>query len=75
MFKEYHRGKKLEEPSVPPNSNFSKEALAFDTYSLRKLEMFKACGAREALLMKRSMFVYVFKTGQVILHSKVLFPV
>jgi hypothetical protein len=75
MFKENQRGRKLEEPSVPPKSKLSKEALAFNTYSLRKLEMFKACGAREVLLMKRSMFVYVFKTGQVILHSKVLFPV
>uniref|UniRef100_A0A0E0MMX0 ABC transporter domain-containing protein n=1 Tax=Oryza punctata TaxID=4537 RepID=A0A0E0MMX0_ORYPU len=64
MFKENHRGRRLEEPSVPPKSMLGKEALAFDKYSLPKLEMFKACGARETLLMKRSMFVYVFKTGQ-----------
>uniref|UniRef100_R7W6R7 Pleiotropic drug resistance protein 3 n=1 Tax=Aegilops tauschii TaxID=37682 RepID=R7W6R7_AEGTA len=75
MFRENHRGRKLHEQSVPPKSQLGKEALAFNKYSLQKLEMFKACGAREALLMKRNMFVYVFKTGQVKLHSEALFPV
>uniref|UniRef100_A0A0E0FCJ2 ABC transporter domain-containing protein n=1 Tax=Oryza meridionalis TaxID=40149 RepID=A0A0E0FCJ2_9ORYZ len=54
MFKENHRGRKLEEPIVSPKSELGKEALAFNKYSLQKLEMFKACGAREALLMKRT---------------------
>ncbi|OEL25422.1 ABC transporter G family member 50, partial [Dichanthelium oligosanthes] len=75
MFKENHRGRKLEEPSVPPKSKLGKEALAFDKYSLRKLEMFKACGAREALLMKRSMFLYVFKTGQLVIISLITISV
>ncbi|PUZ75756.1 hypothetical protein GQ55_1G232600 [Panicum hallii var. hallii] len=75
MFKENQRGRKLEEPSVPPKSKLSKEALAFNTYSLRKLEMFKACGAREVLLMKRSMFVYVFKTGQLAIIALVTMSV
>lgn len=64
MFKESHIGKKLEEPCIPQKSKFGKEALALNKYSLQKLEMFKACGAREALLMRRSMFIYIFKTGQ-----------
>ncbi|KAF7045545.1 hypothetical protein CFC21_054641 [Triticum aestivum] len=75
MFKENHRGRKLHEQSVPPKSQFGKEALAFNKYSLRKLEMFKACGAREALLMKRNMFVYVFKTGQLAIIALVTMSV
>uniref|UniRef100_A0A0E0HJ07 ABC transporter domain-containing protein n=1 Tax=Oryza nivara TaxID=4536 RepID=A0A0E0HJ07_ORYNI len=75
MFKENHRGRKLEEPIVSPKSELGKEALAFNKYSLQKLEMFKACGAREALLMKRSMFVYVFKTGQLAIIALVTMSV
>jgi hypothetical protein len=75
MFKENHIGRKVEEPCIPQKSKFGKEALALNKYSLQKLEMFKACGAREALLMKRSMFIYVFKTGQVIFHCEALFLV
>uniref|UniRef100_A0ACD5WJD3 Uncharacterized protein n=1 Tax=Avena sativa TaxID=4498 RepID=A0ACD5WJD3_AVESA len=64
IFKESHIGRKQEEPCIPQKSKFGREALALNKYSLQKLEMFKACGAREALLMKRSMFIYVFKTVQ-----------
>uniref|UniRef100_A0ACD5VUJ5 Uncharacterized protein n=1 Tax=Avena sativa TaxID=4498 RepID=A0ACD5VUJ5_AVESA len=64
IFKESHIGRKQEEPCIPQKSKFGREALALNKYSLQKLEMFKACGAREALLMKRSMFIYVFKTLQ-----------
>lgn len=45
-------------------------ALSFDQYSLTKWELFKACLAREWLLMKRNSFVHVFKTAQVITKHK-----
>lgn len=47
-------------------SKYSKDALSFRTYSLRKWELFKACMDREWLLMKRNSFIYVFKSSQVI---------
>ncbi|KAK8444715.1 hypothetical protein SEVIR_9G186902v4 [Setaria viridis] len=64
MYRKYQKQRILEEPSVPQKSKFGKESLSFNKYSLPKLELFKACGAREALLIKRSMFVYAFKTMQ-----------
>ncbi|OEL14622.1 ABC transporter G family member 50, partial [Dichanthelium oligosanthes] len=64
MFKKYQKQKILEEPSVPQISKLDKESLSFNKYSLPILELFKACGAREALLIKRTMSVYAFKTAQ-----------
>jgi hypothetical protein len=64
MFRRYQKQRKLEEPSVPQRSTSGKKSLSFNKYSLPKLELFKACGAREALLIKRSMSVYAFKTVQ-----------
>ncbi|KAJ3681311.1 hypothetical protein LUZ60_015800 [Juncus effusus] len=39
-------------------------SLSFDTYSLSKWELFKACMARELLLMRRNSFIYIFKSTQ-----------
>lgn len=69
MFKVSNIGKILDnELSKPydksellPNNN----ALSFGVYSMSKWELFKACMARELLLVKRNSFVYVFKTAQV----------
>jgi hypothetical protein len=72
MFRRYQKQRKLEEPSVPQRSTSGKKSLSFNKYSLPKLELFKACGAREALLIKRSMSVYAFKTVQVILIIKII---
>ncbi|XP_010914761.1 ABC transporter G family member 41 [Elaeis guineensis] len=65
-FKAYHIGQSLHEELSKPygNSQCHKNALAFSTYSLSKWELFKACMARELLLMKRNSFVYIFKTTQ-----------
>lgn len=41
-----------------------KHALSFSIYSLSKWELFKACIARELLLMRRNSFVYIFKSTQ-----------
>uniref|UniRef100_K4A4V9 ABC transporter domain-containing protein n=1 Tax=Setaria italica TaxID=4555 RepID=K4A4V9_SETIT len=64
MFEKYQKRRKLEEATVPHKSELDKESLSFNKYSLPKLELLKACGAREALLIKRNMFVYAFKTVQ-----------
>ncbi|RLM86194.1 ABC transporter G family member 41 isoform X3 [Panicum miliaceum] len=37
-------------------------ALSYSIYSLSKLELLKACFARELLLMKRNAFIYITKT-------------
>ena len=60
-------GEKLnEELSWPVDkSKYPKNALSFDTYSLSNWELFKACMAREWLLIKRNSFVHVFKSTQV----------
>lgn len=70
MFKLSHGGETLNrELSVPRQGSQSDDsALSFSTYSLSKRELFKACMAREWLLMKRNSFVYIFKTMQVITY-------
>ncbi|XP_039012083.1 pleiotropic drug resistance protein 3-like [Hibiscus syriacus] len=65
-FKKFHAGQKQnEELCTPFNKREShKSALSFKIYSLGKLELFKACMAREWLLMKRNSFVHVAKSSQ-----------
>lgn len=67
QFKAFHIGIKLDEELLKPydKSQCHKHALSFSQYSLPKWELFRACMARELLLMKRNSFVYVFKTTQV----------
>ncbi|KAG4919383.1 hypothetical protein JHK84_056694 [Glycine max] len=50
-------------------------ALVKDKYGISKLELFKACFAREWLLMKRSAFVYIFKTTQIMIMSLITMTV
>jgi len=71
MFKASNLGQTLaEELSKPYDKSWCpNSALSFSIYSSRKWELFKACMARELLLMKRNTFVYVFKTAQVRIHS------
>lgn len=67
-FKKFDTGQKLDEELSQPfkKSEFHKNALSFNIHSVHKWELFKACMAREWLLMKRNSFVHVFKTLQVI---------
>ncbi|GLT42708.1 hypothetical protein SLA2020_166940 [Shorea laevis] len=67
-FKDFHGGQKLDEELCRPfNKNEShKSALSFNIYTLKKWELFKACMAREWLLMKRNSFIHIFKTGQLV---------
>ncbi|XP_010415237.1 PREDICTED: ABC transporter G family member 39-like isoform X1 [Camelina sativa] len=44
-------------------------ALVTQKYGISKWELFKACFDREWLLMKRNLFVYVFKTVQITIMS------
>lgn len=74
-FKLSHIGERSDrELSVPCQKTQSDDgALSFSTYSLSKRDLFKACMAREWLLMKRNRFVYIFKTVQVITYLSGMF--
>ncbi|KAK7391459.1 hypothetical protein VNO78_19875 [Psophocarpus tetragonolobus] len=50
-------------------------ALVKEKYGISKLELFKACFAREWLLMKRSAFIYIFKTTQITIMSLITMTV
>ncbi|XP_072994199.1 pleiotropic drug resistance protein 3-like isoform X2 [Typha latifolia] len=67
MFKSHNIGQRLNEDLSKPydKSQCHKDALSFSLYSLPKWEIFKACMARELLLMKRNSFVYISKATQI----------
>ncbi|KAK7396652.1 hypothetical protein VNO78_17807 [Psophocarpus tetragonolobus] len=50
-------------------------ALVRDKYGITNYELLKACFSREWLLMKRSSFVYIFKTSQITIISIITFTV
>ncbi|KAK7279559.1 hypothetical protein RJT34_24612 [Clitoria ternatea] len=64
-------GQKLcQELQVPyDRSKTHPAALVKNKYGISKLELFKACFAREWLLLKRSAFIYIFKTTQITIMS------
>ncbi|GAV61270.1 ABC_tran domain-containing protein/ABC2_membrane domain-containing protein/PDR_assoc domain-containing protein [Cephalotus follicularis] len=68
-FKRFHVGMRLEnELSVPFDKDRGhRAALTFKTYSVPKMELFKASWDKEWLLIKRNSFVYVFKTIQIVI--------
>ncbi|KAL5725550.1 drug-responsive transcription factor pdr3 [Ranunculus cassubicifolius] len=65
-FKACKLGKKLkQELLIPANkTDLRKSSISFSTYSVNKQDLFKACIAREWLLMKRNSFVYIFNSTQ-----------
>ncbi|KAK1319195.1 Pleiotropic drug resistance protein 3 [Acorus calamus] len=65
-FKESPIGRKLEEELSKnyDKSQSHKSALSFTSYSLTKWDLFKACMAREVLLLKRNLFIYAFRIVQ-----------
>ncbi|XVF72816.1 hypothetical protein PTKIN_Ptkin12aG0150900 [Pterospermum kingtungense] len=67
-FKEFHAGQRLNEELCTPFNKIAdhKNALSFNFYSLGKWELFKACLAREWLLMKRNSYFYVFQSAKLI---------
>ncbi|KAM0834134.1 hypothetical protein ACQ4PT_063809 [Festuca glaucescens] len=66
-FKASPSGQNLAEELLKPydKSKGHKDALSFSIYSLSKLDLLKACFARELLLMKRNAFLYITKTIQI----------
>jgi hypothetical protein len=71
MFKASCLGQKLNDEISKPyeKSSSHDKSLSLNFYSLTKCELFKTCMARELLLMKRNLFVYVFKIVQVMIFS------
>ena len=68
-FKQFHVGMQLEnELSVPyDKSRGHRAALVFKKYTVPTMGLLKACWDKEWLLIKRNAFVYVFKTGQIVI--------
>ncbi|KAK1576693.1 hypothetical protein Q3G72_015814 [Acer saccharum] len=68
MFREFHVGQKIDDRLSMPftKSDCHKKSLSFSIYSLSKWDLFKACLAREWLLMKRNSFLHVFKSAQLV---------
>jgi hypothetical protein len=66
-FKASPSGQNLAEELLKPydESKGHKDALSFNIYSLSKMDLLKACFARELLLMKRNAFLHITKTIQV----------
>ncbi|KAL4325327.1 hypothetical protein GQ457_11G006290 [Hibiscus cannabinus] len=71
MFKSFHVGMQLHnELSVPfDKSRGHNAALAFQKYSVSRMELLKVCWDKEWLLIKRNSFIYVFKTVQIIIMA------
>ncbi|KAF5470085.1 hypothetical protein F2P56_010628 [Juglans regia] len=70
-FQNFHIGQKIsEELGIPyDRSKAHPAALVKEKYGISNWELFKACLAREWLLMKRNSFVYIFKTTQITIMS------
>ncbi|CAM8903086.1 unnamed protein product [Rhodiola kirilowii] len=69
IFKSSNLGEKIKEELSEPydKSKSPKNALSTSIYSVSKWNLFKACMAREYLLMKRNSFIYIFKSTQIII--------
>ncbi|OAY38969.1 hypothetical protein MANES_10G057300v8 [Manihot esculenta] len=76
-FGSFHIGQKLSEDLRVPydKSSTHPAALEKEKYGIANMELFKACFAREWLLMKRNSFVYIFKTTQITIMSLIAMTV
>nr|KYP71089.1 ABC transporter G family member 34 [Cajanus cajan] len=76
-FHSFHAGEQLaKELKVPyDKSKTHPAALVKDKYGISNWEILKACFSREWLLMKRDMFVYMFRLSQITLLSVLGFTV
>ncbi|XWS66293.1 hypothetical protein CRYUN_Cryun05aG0187100 [Craigia yunnanensis] len=76
-FNSFHIGQKLDDELRVPydKSKTHPAALVKEKYGISNWELFKACFAREWLLMKRNSFVYIFKTTQITIMSVIAFTV
>ncbi|KAL2227667.1 UNVERIFIED_CONTAM: Pleiotropic drug resistance protein 2 [Sesamum indicum] len=76
-FESFYIGHKIfSELGVPyDKSKVHPAALVKDKYGISNKDLFKACLAREWLLMKRNSFVYIFKTVQITIMALFTFTV
>ncbi|KAM2507643.1 hypothetical protein ACFX1W_029940 [Malus domestica] len=76
-FATFHVGQHLaEDLRVPYDKRTAHPAaLVKEKYGISSMELFKACFAREWLLMKRNSFVYIFKTVQIAIMATITFTV
>ncbi|KAF3454732.1 hypothetical protein FNV43_RR05180 [Rhamnella rubrinervis] len=76
-FKASSYGKMLEQELSKPHdeSVINESAISTDAYSLSKWELLRACTSRELLLMKRNLFIYVFKSSQLAIAAIVTMTV
>ncbi|KAI4365646.1 hypothetical protein MLD38_021612 [Melastoma candidum] len=76
-FRSFQVGERLlSDLTIPYNkSKAHPAALVKEKYGISNWELFKACFSREWLLMKRSAFVYIFKTTQITIMSIIGFTV
>ncbi|XWS11666.1 hypothetical protein CRYUN_Cryun37aG0018900 [Craigia yunnanensis] len=70
-FNSFHIGQQLASDLRVPYDRFRAHhpALVTEKYGISNWELFRACFAREWLLMKRNSFVYIFKTTQITIMS------
>ncbi|XP_068310037.1 pleiotropic drug resistance protein 2-like [Pyrus communis] len=76
-FTTFHVGQRLaEDLRVPYDKRTAHPAaLVKEKYGISSMDLFKACFAREWLLMKRNSFVYIFKTVQIAIMATITFTV
>ncbi|KAK4482687.1 hypothetical protein RD792_009854 [Penstemon davidsonii] len=76
-FTSFHIGHQItEELRVPyDKSRTHPAALVKEKYGISNWELFRACFAREWLLMKRSSFIYIFKTTQITIMATIALTV
>ncbi|KAH9622500.1 hypothetical protein KSS87_017391 [Heliosperma pusillum] len=70
-FKRFHVGRRRAQDLAVPydKSKSHPAALTTEEFGLNKMELLKACLSREALLMKRNSFIYVFKSVQLVITA------
>ncbi|PNT22284.2 hypothetical protein POPTR_008G024400v4 [Populus trichocarpa] len=76
-FKSFRTGQRVSEQLRIPydKSTAHPAALVKDEYGISNMELFKACFSREWLLMKRSSFIYIFKTTQITIMALIAMTV
>ncbi|XWS16592.1 hypothetical protein CRYUN_Cryun34aG0102300 [Craigia yunnanensis] len=76
-FNSFHIGQQLASDLMVPYDRFGAHhpALVTEKYGISNWELFRACLAREWLLMKRNSFVYIFKTTQITIMSVIAMTV
>ncbi|XP_041993830.1 pleiotropic drug resistance protein 2-like isoform X2 [Salvia splendens] len=76
-FNSFHIGQQLNEDLRVPydKSRAHPAALVKERFGISSMELFRACFDREWLLMKRSSFIYIFKTTQITIMATIALTV